>query len=53
MGSYSISDSVLSGADIHFVELAVGDDSTDHEIDLMERFRLAMKIRKISPASTT
>ena len=45
VGSYSISDSVLSGADIHFVELAVGDDSADHEIDPMERFRLAMKIQ--------
>ena len=45
VGSYSISDSVLTGADIHFVELAVGDDSADHEIDPMERFRLAMKIQ--------
>jgi len=25
--------------------LAVGDDSADHEIDPMERFRLAMKIQ--------
>ena len=45
VGSYSISDSVLTGADIRFVELAVGDDSADHEIDPMERCRLAMKIQ--------
>jgi arylsulfatase len=45
VGNYTIPESVLTGADIKYVELAVGDDSADHEIDPMDRFRLAMKLQ--------
>ena len=45
VGSYSIAESVLTDATVKYVEIAVGDDAKDHDVDPLERFRLAMKVQ--------